>query len=491
MMQITVKNGALRGMERGSVAAFLGIPFAKPPVGALRWRPPQPVEDWNGIRDAVQYGNGCVQRVPSPTGLELVKEPVSEDCLYLNVWTPKRALADKKKLPVLVIIHGGGFQAVSGAYDILQGWELAEQGIVVVTCNYRLGAFGFFAHPELTGESPMHASGNYGILDQIAALRWVQENIAAFGGDPRKVTVSGESAGAFSVSILCMSPLAKGLFCAATAQSGAFMDRRTAAYELYSMRQAEEYGAGLFPGMRLDELRRIPAQTLLERTNPTGMQWMKPVRDGYVFPMDARCAYERGAFCDVPLLIGSNRDDGAQFTSRSGEAQDLLRLARTVVPESRMREFRDVYPMATEAQTVRAQINFTGTAMFGHGMWTWAGLQSQYGKSPVFLYYDCLVPPGSALGSYHSSELVYLFRKLGYRDWGFTERDVQAERVLSGYLLNFVKKQDPNGDKLPRWDTFRDAPEKIMVWDAECRMEQNPTLAEMRFWDSIQKEERA
>ena len=195
MTLVTVKNGILRGTERGSVAAFLGIPFAKPPVGALRWRPPQPAEDWDDVRDAVQYGNGCVQCVPSPTGLELVREPVSEDCLYLNVWTPKQALVDRKQMSVLVIIHGGGFQAVSGAYDILQGWELAEQGGVVVTCNYRLGAFGFFAHPELTEESEMHTSGNYGILDQIAALRWVQENIAAFGGDPRKVTVSGESAG--------------------------------------------------------------------------------------------------------------------------------------------------------------------------------------------------------------------------------------------------------------------------------------------------------
>ncbi len=222
-MLIKVKNGLLRGEEREGIAAFKGIPYAKPPIGELRFKAPQPAKSWYGVRDATEFGAASVQPQMPAGGFKAIEEPISEDCLYLNVWCPQYAIREGQSLPVMVVIHGGGFQAFSGAYDILQGWELAKKDIVVVTINYRLGAMGFLAHPELSAEDPHHVSGNYAILDQIAALRWVRDNIAAFGGDPEKVTVSGESAGAFSVSVLCMSPLARGLFCRATARAEDFL----------------------------------------------------------------------------------------------------------------------------------------------------------------------------------------------------------------------------------------------------------------------------
>lgn len=327
-MKVHTRNGWIQGTTSDEIAVFKGIPYAQPPIGELRWKAPQPVQDWDGIRDGSVFGNASIQPVLQIPGVKAVEEPVSEDCLYLNVWAPADAIIEGRKLPVLMIIHGGGFQAFSGAYDILQGEELARQGIVVVTINYRLGVMGFLTHPLLSQEDPHGVSGNYGILDQIEALKWVRKNIAAFGGDPDKITVSGESAGAFSVSILCMSPLAKGLFRAATAQSGGFFDKKGAIYELYSLRQAEAVFAERIAGKSAEELRAMSAEELMERTAPIAMAYLKPVVDGYVFPAEAKELFCAGKFCDVPLLLGSNCDDGAQFCSRSGEKAELLHVGK-------------------------------------------------------------------------------------------------------------------------------------------------------------------
>lgn len=487
-MLIKVKNGLLRGEEREGIAAFKGIPYAKPPIGELRFKAPQPAKSWYGVRDATEFGAASVQPQMPAGGFKAIEEPISEDCLYLNVWCPQYAIREGQSLPVMVVIHGGGFQAFSGAYDILQGWELAKKDIVVVTINYRLGAMGFLAHPELSAEDPHHVSGNYAILDQIAALRWVRDNIAAFGGDPEKVTVSGESAGAFSVSVLCMSPLARGLFCRATAQSGGFFDKRTVMYQTVTLKEAEKFGKELFPGKSLAELRQMPAQELLALTASSAMQRMIPVRDGYIFPEDPYEVYKEKNFSDVPLLIGSNCDDGVQFTSCSGEADELTAAAAGLTGPDRIQEFCRIYPVGNSEETVRSQIQFISDSGFGHNMYVWAHLQEKYGESQVYLYYYCHVPPETDLGAYHSSELPYLFRNLKYRQKAWTEKDYELQDIYSEYLLNFVKYGDPNGKHVPEWKPFSTDTEQIMVLDDAPHMAENPTLAAMRFWDAVFEE---
>lgn len=484
-MQVKIQNGLLRGAVHGEIAEFLGIPYAKPPVGDLRWKAPQEPDSWDGVRDALEVGNASLQPVTATPGLKAVEEPISEDCLYLNVWAPKSAMEEDRRLPVLVIIHGGGFQAFSGAYDILRGGELAKQEIVVVSINYRLGVMGFFAHPELSAENPAHVSGNYGILDQIAALKWVQKNIAAFGGDPEKVTVSGESAGAFSVSVLCMSPLSKGLFRAATAQSGGFFDRRGAIYETYTLAEVEATCAAQFPGKSLEQLRAMPGEELMQQTMSIGMTHLKPLLDGYVFPAEAGKLYADGSFRDVPLLLGSNCDDGAQFTTCSGDPAELDAIGRALAGEKNLAEFRALYPSVSREEGIRSQIQLTSDMSFGHNAYVWSSLHTRYGSAPVYLYYYCHVPPESQFGAHHSSELPYFFHNLHCRQKPYTQTDYRLEEEFSSYLVNFVKTGDPNGADLPRWAAFRADPEQIMRLDEKSGMIPNPTLTAMRFWDRV------
>ena len=484
-MKVHTTNGWIQGTTSDGIAVFKGIPYAQPPIGELRWKAPQPVQDWDGIRDGSVFGNASIQPVLQIPGVKAVEEPVSEDCLYLNVWAPADAIIEGRKLPVLVIIHGGGFQAFSGAYDILQGEELARQGIVVVTINYRLGVMGFLAHPLLSQEDSHGVSGNYGILDQIEAMKWVRKNIAAFGGDPDKVTVSGESAGAFSVSILCMSPLAKGLFRAATAQSGGFFDKKGAIYELYSLRQAEAVFAERIAGKSAEELRAMSAEELMERTAPIAMAYLKPVVDGYVFPAEAKELFRAGKFCDVPLLLGSNCDDGAQFCSRSGEKAELLHVGKQLAGEDNLKRLQAIYPCDTKEQTVRSQIQLTSDMSFGHNMYVWAKLQEKYGSADVFLYDYCYVPPLSLLGAYHSSELPYFFHNLRCREKPYTEADYAFEALCTSYLVQFVKNGDPNGSGLPVWRPFAEDDTQIMRLDSHAGMIANPTKRAMDFWDEI------
>jgi len=484
-MEVRVKNGILRGTIQDEIAVFKGIPYAKAPVGPLRWRPPQPLENWEGIRDALEFGNASFQPPIQTPGLKGLEEPVSEDCLYLNVWTPAEAIRDQKRLPVLVNIHGGGFQAFSGAYDILQGAELAKKGIIVVSMNYRLGVMGFFAHPELSAEDANHVSGNYGILDQIAALKWVQENIAAFGGDPEKVTVSGESAGAFSVSVLCMSPLTKGLFRAASAQSGGFFDKKGAIYELYRLQEMEQVFSRMSEGKSLDDLRAMSAEELLQLTAPTATVHLKPLIDGYVFPAEASELFPSGQFRDVPLLLGSNCDDGSQFASRSGDPEELRVTGAALAGKENMAGFDVVYPSTTREETVRSQIQLASDTGFGHNMYVWSQLQKQYGNRPVYLYYYCHVPPLSQFGAHHSSELPYFFHNLHCREKPYSQTDYKLEEQFSSYIVNFVKTGDPNGEGLPLWKTFADDETQIMRLDENSGMIPNPTQKAMQFWDGV------
>ena len=495
-MIVETKNGKLRGSEENGIAVFKGIPYAKPPVGDLRWKAPLPAEDWEGVRDALEFGNIAVQPVFDAAGYNYSLSNSgtrSEDCLYLNIWAPVDAVKEGQKLPVLFVIHGGGFTYFSGATPWLGGADLAGEGIVVVTINYRLGAMGFFSHPELDKENEHGVSGNYGILDQIEALRWVRRNISAFGGDKDRVTFSGESAGAFSASILCMTPLASGLFARVAAQSGSFTDYHTVMCDCQTLEEAEASWLKVCGGKSIEELRAMAPDEILKLQAAVDNNARVPVRDGYVFPADPAGRFKDGSFIDVPLMIGSNKDDGSQFHSRKGDPDELKRIGEGLAGRENLEKFMEIYPAGDKEKTNETMTQLFSDSGFGHGMYKWAGLQNRFGKSEVYLYRYCHIPPDdNGFGSYHSSELYYFYRKLGLSDNKWREEDYRLEGIFSGYFLNFIKYGDPNGielsdgsDGLPEWKTFGDNPENIMILDETPHMELNPRLDAMKFWDGF------
>ena len=359
----SVEGGAIRGSRGSGVRFYLGIPYAAPPVGALRWRAPQPVLRWEGVRDCTAYGPSAPQQPGLEFGPLRVGE-TSEDCLYLNVWTPARSPGDE--LPVMVWIHGGSFTSGSGSMGIYSGETVAEAGgVVVVTINYRLGALGFLAHPALSAESPQGVSGNYGLLDQIAALKWVRRNIAVFGGDPRLVTVFGESAGAISILDLMASPLAAGLFQRAIVQSGILQEAAMGSQTGWPLREAERAGArfvrglGVSDGETLEQMRALPVDALLRRTPASdfltaGLPY-KPVVDGYLLPKSATETFAAGEQMDVPLLVGSNADEGSLFMPLMGDV--TLARYRAYLKASygtRAGRVQALYPAATGAEVPSA-----------------------------------------------------------------------------------------------------------------------------------------
>jgi para-nitrobenzyl esterase len=377
--QAKTEQGIVQGIMEDSLTVFKGIPFAAPPVGDLRWKAPQPVQPWEGVKMATAYAPAAFQGGNPASGK-------SEDCLYLNIWTP--ALSKDDKIPVLVWIHGGGFSFGDPADPFSEGAKLAGKGVVLVSIAYRLGQLGFLAHPELSAESPDHVSGNYGLLDMIAGLKWIQENITAFGGDPEKVTIFGESAGGIAVSMLCASPLAKGLFHGAIAQSdGSFGPPRPRTYpgeNMNTLEQAEADGEAYMQRLGVSsviEMRKINPEDL-----PMGMgmggAW--PIIDGYVIPDDQYVLYEEGKFNDVPILVGYNSDEGASFT-RTRDTEEFINGVN-----ERYGKFADdllsAYPVGEETVPKTAR-DLARDAAFGWHTWSWARLQSRTGTSKVFYYY--------------------------------------------------------------------------------------------------------
>jgi para-nitrobenzyl esterase len=381
---IKVEGGLVEGTAEEGITVYKGIPFAAPPTGNLRWRPPQPAKSWDGVFKADKYAPACPQiQFDIPI---FPKVETSEDCLYLNVWTPAQSPAEN--LPVMVWIYGGGFAMGSTSMPLYSGEQLAKMGVIVVSVAYRVGPLGFLAHPELTAESPQKVSGNYGLLDQIAGLQWVQRNIKAFGGDPGRVTIFGESAGGVSVSMLAASPLAKGLFHRAICESGGSFSPVRKEKEIGSMQLlagAESAGVEFAQRMganSLAELRQIsPEKWLKDPAAQMGGCW--PVVDGYVIVDDQYKLYEAGKYNDVPVLIGTNSDEGSMF-------------ARATTPEQYEKDTRErfgpfaekvleLYPAKTQDQTLRAMANIFRDTFFAWPTWTWARLQSKTGTSKVFV----------------------------------------------------------------------------------------------------------
>jgi para-nitrobenzyl esterase len=475
---VRIRSGSIVGTRDGEVAVYKGIPFAAPPVGRLRWRPPQPASHWQGVRDATAFGLPCPQPPFSPTPWT---KKWSEDCLTINVWTP--AKSPGRAMPVLVVIPGGGFFAGGGGDPRTDGRELAKQGAVVVTFNYRLGVFGFFAHPMLSKESPTHTSGNYGLLDQIAALHWVQDNIAAFGGDPRNVTINGCSAGASSVLYLVVSPLARGLFARGISESAAFMYSPLAHLRerRYGLESSESQGARLDGDVAA--LRALSAEELLARSRTRadlmftddGFDYM-PIVDGTVLPDEPAALFESGRFVRAPLIIGTNTDEATLFASTlpiktSGAWRDHLAKRHPGVESAMVA----TYAAPTDTDVHAAAVHWVNDWYF-HGTARAVARAVSARGVPVFLYGFSRVPPAqparAGVGAFHSAEMEYVFGTLS-PPWGkpeqFEDVDRALSRAMSGAWLQFARTGNPNASGLPIWPRYQRSSDQHLDFGSEIR----------------------
>jgi para-nitrobenzyl esterase len=499
--EVHVTGGRIAGHAgAGALRVFLGIPFAAPPLGIRRWLAPEPVEPWDGVRDATRFAPRPVQPVVAPSGAlpslqaKLFFPPSrylqSEDCLYLNVWTTAQP-GDLR--PVMVWIYGGGFRAGDTANPLYNGEELARAGVVVVSIAYRVWKFGFLAHPELSAKSPHGASGNYGLLDQIAALQWVRENIARFGGDPENVTIFGQSAGASSVCYLTVSPLAKGLFARAIAQSGgALFDDAVARSSAKPLGEAEREGADWLArrGARsIAHLRALPAEKLLEDVRVEGFRSSWPIIDGHVLTERPADILARGAHNDVPLLTGSNADEGTAFPLETTLAGHIAGARATC--GARADDFLRLYPAHDDDSAVVAAQDVLRDVSFARHNWAWANAQALHGRAPVYYYYYTHpLPVGRSayietrtrpFGATHGAEIPYVFGTIdAFACAG--EADRELARTLMRYWINFATTGDPNGPELAAWPRFDPVAPLAMELKPEPRVASIRHAAELAFW---------
>ena len=481
---ILVEGGLISGKtdSSGQVKIFKGIPFATPPLGELRWKAPQAVQPWEGIKACTENPSAPMQNPPVPffawsAEFLIPAEPISEDCLYLNVWTAAERMDEKR--PVMVWIYGGGFSSGGNTVPLYDGEELAKKGIVVVALNYRVGMLGFLAHPDLSAENPDQTSGNYGILDQIAGLEWVKKNIAAFGGDPDNVTIAGQSAGAFSVNALVVSPKAKSLFHKAIAQSGGMFNRGSGLVS--GLQGAEERGKQLIDtlGITLAEFRKIPADSLLKIPGRFG-----PVVDGKVLP-SVRQAFEDGSFSDVPLLTGWNADDRVSanqpMTPKEFKANAKKQYG------GRAGEYLELFPAGNEMELEETQKTIAVLG-FGFQNYTWAKLQTEKGQKDAYVYYFTRIPPGEPnYGAFHSAEFSYALHTL--RNWNrpFEQVDYDLEKNMSDYWVNFVKTGNPNGPGLQEWPVFDPENPLVIELGYNIKTRAMPNWEQMKFMESLNR----
>jgi para-nitrobenzyl esterase len=458
---IDVDGGRVAGVLDRGVHVFKGIPYATPPVGVWRWKPPRPVTPWSGVRDGSTCGAECPQPQYPPGSIYIRPlQPQSEDCLFLNVWTPAEAGG---RLPVLVWIHGGALTYGSGISDVRDGVPLARKGIVLVSLNYRLGALGYLAHPWLTAESPQHSSGNYGVLDQIAALQWVQRNVERFGGDPAKVTIAGESAGSWSVNTLMASPLSAGLFRGAIGQSGGRFSRTPhLTQDRGSQASAEAIGIRFAQTQRVESLaalRELPAHSLIEVDGFRSQENL----DGWVLPDEIRAIFENRQHHNVPVIVGSTADEMTPFGLARTAPQSLGELRRWAGTHFRdlTDDFEAAYDVRHDADAVRAFVEVARDTTFSSHMRNWARHVTAAG-SHAFLYYFTYAPPApqkQTLGAFHAGEIPYVFNVIPSGDpreggFSYTDYDLELADRMSSYWVNFVATGDPNGPGLPVWPVF-------------------------------------
>jgi para-nitrobenzyl esterase len=477
---VKVDEGMLQGTSEDGLSVYKGIPFAAPPVGDLRWRAPQPAAKWEGVRQASKFAPGPMQAWNAPAGK-------SEDCLYLNIWTPATSVSDR--IPVLVWIYGGGFNGGSTSEPVYSGEKLAKKGVVLVSIAYRVGQLGFLAHPELSMENPDHVSGNYGLMDMIEGLKWIQKNIAAFGGDPGKVTIFGESAGGIAVSMLCVSPLAKGLFQGAISQSGgSFGPPRPTLFpgeNLKRLPDAERAGEAYMKSAgasSIAELRKIAAEKL-----PTARAFAWPIIDGRVIPDDQYKLYEAGKFNDTPILVGYNSDEGASFSPAKTPEEYIagVKMRYGKYAESLLK----AYPVGSNTVPKTAR-DLARDAAFGWHTWSWARLQAKKGTSKAFYYYFDQHPaypidsPKAGYGSPHGQDVAYVFQHLDASNPQTTKTDLEISEAMATYWTNFAKHGDPGGEGVPAWPAFSDVNPAVMHFSQTAHVGSVPSAESLKTLDA-------
>jgi para-nitrobenzyl esterase len=453
--------------DSAGIRVFKGIPYAAPPVGELRWRGPEPVKPWIGVRNAGEWGPRAMQG-DRLGDIDPLNKRMDEDCLYLNIWTPAKSAQDN--LPILFWIHGGSNNTGAGSQPEYDGVALARKGVVVVTINYRLDVFGFLAHPDLSAESGVNASGNYGLLDQIAALRWVQKNISAFGGDPKQVTLFGESAGAMDISLLMVSPLAEGLFARAIGQSGGAL-KPAPVFGPKPLRIGEQDGVKFAQGLganSIAELRALPAREVLKAALASPIAYGFGVVDGHVVPDHPAKLYAEGRQHKIPLLVGWNSDEGTYFSARlvswGPDSPSYSERIQALYKDS-AEAVLALYPPGPGPQDDKASFAaLFGDEIISYGAWAWAERASAIDASPTYRYYFTRRPPGApelsvypltAPGVYHSAEICYVWNNLQVRDWPWEGEDRRLADVMSSYWVNFAKTGNPNGNGLPGWPPYK------------------------------------
>jgi para-nitrobenzyl esterase len=495
-----VTGGRVTGVAANGIVSFKGIPFGAPPVGALRWKAPQPVKAWTGVKEASTFGPSCMQDAMFARLFGAPPE-MSEDCLYLNVWTPAKTPGDA--LPVMVWIYGGGFVGGQTSVPLYDGTKLAEKGVVLVSVAYRLGALGFLAHPDLSRESGK-GSGNYGLQDQIAGLRWVKANIAKFGGDPNRVTIFGESAGGIAVSMLAASPAAKGLFQRAISESGGSFGSAKYANEggvnVPPLKAAETTGKTFLEKLGAKDIgaaREIPAQKIQAAQGPGmgGPVSFWPVFDGDVLPGDQYELYQAKKFNDTPVLIGTNSDEGSLFVQPGVTAASFVKLVRDGFgPHADA--ILAAYPHATDAEAIKSTKDLFRESTFAWHTWAWATLQTEKGTGKAYVYYfdhrEPRTPNGA--GANHGDEIAYVFRNLPAPVFGapgppppIRPEDTKISDLMSSYWVNFAKTGDPNGPGLPAWPAFSTAAQNAMIFDTVPGARPLPNMTQLKAFDPYYK----
>lgn len=509
-----VEQGKLAGAfgADGTIAVFKGVPYAAAPVGRLRWQPPQPPASWSGERPAREFGARCPQPARALRSIGFFPtEREDEDCLYLNVWTGE--LDAQARRPVMVWFHGGAFYLGSGAVPLFDGEALARQGAVVVTVNYRLGRLGFLAHPALSAASPEKVSGNYGLRDQIAALQWIAENIAAFGGDPDCVTIFGQSAGAASVSCLMASARTRGLFHRAIGQSGGLFGRVGATSatgdSMQSVEAAERSGWALADGLKartLEDLLALPAAKVqLFRPGaadsgvfdpslapPGAWDTAWPIVDGAVLSEGPMAVFSRGAQHAVPLISGANANEGVTMPAASSAQKMRENVERELGPLAPA--FLDAYACESDAQARESSRTMVGDRNFVWQNRTWARLHARIRSAGTFHYRFTRKPPipdsadylesdASGFGAFHGAEIPYVFRNLHVRAWPWQPADLALRDLMSSYWLNFARTGSPNGPGLLEWPAFTESAPNSLCFDEQSRPEALPAAARLQLWD--------
>lgn len=513
-VQTKIENGVIEGNydTKTGIQTYFGVPFAKPPVGELRWKAPQPIENWSGVKETKKFGPRPMQKIVFGD-MASRSNGLSEDCLYLNVWTP--AKRNTKDLPVLVYFYGGGNVAGDASEPRYDGETMAKKGIVVITCNYRLNVFGNFAHPELSAEASYKASGNYGYLDQLAALKWVQKNIALFGGDPKKVTIAGESAGSISVSYQMASPLTKGLIAGAIGESGAGINPTMAPVPLAEAEKQGAEFASKFGVPTLKQLRELSSRDLYEMYDEAKRFGFPVVLDGYFLPKYLPQIFGAKEQAQVPLLLGWNSAEipaGAFMQGQANKPENFIARVKKEYPTD-FEEVLKMYPHATDAEVELSATALASDRFISYSTWKWFDLHRNNSSQPVYRYLYSKIRPDlvdkslasglaggtvkadaapkpKAVGAPHACEIEYCMGNLHLvKDYAWTADDFKVSETMNEYFANFIKTGNPNGGKLPEWQAAKagDTTPPVMIIDVESRTEKAMNEARYEFLDKAYK----